>query len=94
MHDAAPAHNRHFVSDYFDCTFHGRLIANDGPIIMAIHPQDLSPTDSILWCHLETLVYLAPVDRKKALLTRILEFRMAAINFAIRQLCWEVFGNP
>lgn len=71
MHDGAPAHNSHIVREYLDRTFHGRLIANGGPIAWPPRSPDLNPIDFFLWGHLKTLVYATPVDRQEDLLARI-----------------------
>ena len=71
MHDGAPPHNYHIAHDHLNRTFHGRLIANRGPIAWPPRSPDLSPIDFFLWGHLKTLVYATPVDSQEDLLGRI-----------------------
>lgn len=106
MHDGAPAHNSHIVQDHLNRTFHGRLIANRGPISWPPRSPDLNPLDFYLWGQLKTIVYATPVDRQEDLLPRIqagcdhIRNLMPRVlgrvrNSMIRRcnLCIEVGGN-
>ena len=42
MHDGAPPHNYHIAHDHLNRTFHGRLIANSGPIAWPPRSPDLN----------------------------------------------------
>lgn len=81
MHDGAPAHYSHIVTDYLNTTYGHRWVGRNGPVKWPPRSPDLTPLDYFLWGWMKSLVYSTFVETQEELQNRI---EVAAATIKLR----------
>lgn len=73
MHDGAPPHRGHFVTEWLNENFQGRWIGNNSPhVTWPPRSPDLNAMDFFFWGAMKDRVYAVPIRTREQLHERIL----------------------
>lgn len=73
MHDGAPAHFSHIVTDYLNTAYGNRWVGRNGPVKWPPRSADLTPLDYFVWGWMKSMVYSTSIATQEELRNRIEE---------------------